>query len=332
MMKRMLLTGYALIALLICGIISSGDLPGAENNNNSQARAKVSDLRHEISLINLVNGLNFTETQLNQLITTLKETISLREVYQGKISVISEEEAAECAKVREILIERGPNIDPKEGKKAGELKDKIEELQEELQAKSTEFQAKIEAILTEAQKEVVATFKNCLIPIPSLRSPIRVGQAASNEKEIKALRQLRSIPQKAYDQKRNQILEKQFSRFEEKHGKLTEEEKTKEEARLFGLVDEVRAMSAEEFELNKEELAAQYIIKDKTEQLSEQLKELKEYRNLDKPKLNKIGRYFLDPTMLGVLETRLKNLKNFKPSEPANLDNIKSSPEPSKKK
>ncbi|MFH0889288.1 MAG: hypothetical protein V1871_08795 [Planctomycetota bacterium] len=321
-MKRILLTGYLLITLLICSVILPGDLPSAENNNNPQARAKVGDLRHEISLINLVNGLNFNEKQLDQLITIIKETISLREVYQEKINALSVEEAGECTKVREILIERGPNIDPQEGKKAGELKEKIEEVQEELQTKLTEFQTKTEVILTEAQKEVVGTFKNCLIPIPSLRNPVRVGQTASNEKEIKALRQLRSIPQKAYDKKRSQILEKQFKHFEEKYGKLTEEEKAKEEARLFGLVDEVRAMSAEEFELNKEEVAAQYKIKNKAEELSEQLKELKEYRTSDKPKLNKIGHYFLDPTMLGVLETRLKNLKNFKAPAPANLDNI----------
>ena len=329
-MTRMFLLGYVLIILLICWIILPKDLIGAENS--PQARTKVNDLRHEISLINLVNGLNFTEKQLGQLITILKETISLRDVYQEKISAISVAEAEECAKVRKILIERGPNIDPKEGKKAGELKEKTESLQEELQAKSTEFQSKIEAVLTEAQREIVATFKNCLIPIPSLRSPILVGQAASNGKEVKILRQLRSIPQKAYEQKRNQISEKQFRRFEEKHGKLTEKEKTQEESRFFELINEVRAMSAEEFELNKEELAIQSTIKDKIEQLSEQLKELKEYRASDKPKLNKIGRYFLDPTMLGVLETRLKNLKNFKPSEPANLDNIKSQPEPEKKK
>ncbi|MBI4712125.1 MAG: hypothetical protein HY762_02285 [Planctomycetes bacterium] len=71
-----------------------------------------------------------------------------------------------------------------------------------------------------------------------------------------------------------------------------------------------------EFELNKEELAGKFEVKDKREELSEELKNLSEYREKDlRPRLNKFGRFFLDPKMAGVLEAKLVTMKNPKPLE-----------------
>jgi hypothetical protein len=128
------------------------------------------------------------------------------------------------------------------------------------------------------------------------------------------------VPQNVYEQKNDKILQESFNKFEEKKGKLTDEEREKEKKRLFGLIDKVRAMSDEDFELEKNEVAEEFIIKDKAEELEKQLKDILQYRHKDG--INKIGRFFLKPEMLSILVTRLGNLKNFKMPEPANLDNI----------
>jgi len=278
--------------------------------------AKVEDLRGEISLTNLANGLNLTEEQLNQLISISKEVQALRESYKG----LADECMKAFADLKSALIEYGPNIPPKVGQKAGELNDRAKELQEKFQAELPPFQDKVEKILTEAQKEVINTFKPCLLPPKNQKDPVRAGQASSHEVAINILRRVRGIPNSVYEEKRVQIMEKWFKKFEEKHGSLTDEEKAKEQARLFGLVDEARAMSDEEFELNKEELAQDFEIKDLRDQLSEQLKTLTEYREKDKPRMNKIGKFFLNPKMGGVLEAKLTVLKNFKPLPPKDLD------------
>jgi hypothetical protein len=305
-----LLLGLALITAL--PVLSIAD------DDESQVKAKL--LREEISLTNLVNGLNLTEEQFSKIIGTLKELETLRESYKEKWKAVTADLEKSLDELKNSLIAHGASISPEVGSKANTMVEKAEALQEEFKEKLTEYQSKIESILTEAQKEVINTFKPCLLPPKSQKNPVRAGQASSNEKEIAILRQIRTISKEVYEAKRKDILAKQFKKFEEKHGKMSNEEKTKEEARLFGLVDETRAMSDEEFELNKDELASRFLIKDKAEELSDQLKEITEYRNQGKPALNKIGRFFLSHKMLGILEAKLVVVKNFIPPPAKDLD------------
>ncbi|MBI4833670.1 MAG: hypothetical protein HY811_02465 [Planctomycetes bacterium] len=309
--KRMLI-----IAVFGCLLAFAGIVRGEEKDIQEKSKS----LREEISLTNLINGLNLTEEQFGKIINVLKELDELRESYKEKGEIVAADLEKSLDELKKDLITHGSNISPETGSKANATVDKAEELQEEFKVKQAAYQSKIEEILTEAQKEVINTFKPCLLPPKSQKNPVRAGQASSNEREIAILRKIRSVRAAVYEEKRKKILEEQFKKFEEKHGKLTDEEKAKEEARLFGLVDEARGMSDEEFELNKDELASQFLIKNKAEELSEQLKEITEYRNQGKPKLDRIGRFFLNPKMLGILEAKLIVVKNFTPPPAKDLD------------
>jgi hypothetical protein len=317
-MKKVYLS--IIICLITSGIFLPWGLSGAENVVNEEPQVKVDNLRSEISLINLVNGLNLTEEQLNQLISILKEVQTLKESYKEKGRTIAAEAVAAISEYKQALIEKGPDYPPKLGEKAYNLNEQGKHLREKFEAELPPFQEKIEAVLIEAQKEVIATFKPCFLPPKSQRDPVRAGQAADYERAINILRKIRQIPQTVYEEKRKQTLERQFKKFEEKHGKLTDEEKAKEEKRLFSIVDAARAMDEDDFELNKEDLAKEFEIKDKREELSKVLSILTEYRNKNKPILNKTGRFFLNPKMLGVLEAKLTVLKNFKPLPAKKLD------------
>jgi len=292
---------------------------------------KIAKVREEISLTNLTNGLNLTEQQLSDLISILREVQDMRKSYKEKHRVLAEEMLKSFEDLKKNL-ENGPKLPAEVANQAGGYNEQAKELGEEFKKKLAPYQEKVESVLTEAQKIVIDEFKPCLLPPKSQKNPVRVGQAKSNEQAIEHLRKIREVPQDVYEQKRDNILNRYFSKFEDKKGKMNDEEKAKEKKRLFELTERVRAMSAEEFELNKDDLAEEFIIKDRAEELESQLKDILEYRHKDKGGLNKIGRFFLKPEMLDILETRLNTLKNFKPSEPANLDNIKSAPEPDEKK
>lgn len=307
-------TGLAVIA---CSLLLPLSLLSEEKDT---PEVKAEDLRGEINLINLVNGLNLTEEQLTRLIAINKEVAALKESYKEKAKTFSDDLVKSLEDLKKSLIEEGPNLPPKVGEKASHLNEQAKELDEEFKAELPSYQEKIDAVLSDAQKEVINTFKPCLLPPKSQKDPVRAGQAQTHEMEINILRRLRQIPDDVYKEKRTKTLQHQFEKFEKQHGNLTEGEKLKEEERLFALVDKVRALSDEDFELNKEELAGQFLIKDKAEELSEQLKSLTEYRGKHKPKMSKSGRYFLDPRMRGILEAKLEVLKNFQPRPPKNLD------------
>lgn len=306
---------WGILCVLCAFVVSQGVLAESEQIK------KVEELRGEISLINLVNGLNLTEEQTRELIAINKEVQALKESYKQKGEQIAAESLAAFTELKQSLIENGPNVPPKTTGKANEASEKAKPLKEEMLAKLPPYQDKIESILTEAQKEVINSFKPCLLPPKDQKNPVRAGQAATHEGAVNILRRIRQIPQDEYEQKRADILAKAFTKFEDKHGKLTEDEKAREQARLFGLVDEARSMSDVEFEINKEELAGKFAIKDKREELSEELKNLSEYRAKDKPRLNKFGRFFLDRKMAGVLEAKLVALNSHKTTE--NTENIK---------
>ncbi|MFH1230727.1 MAG: hypothetical protein V1709_04435 [Planctomycetota bacterium] len=280
---------------------------------------KISQIREEISLTNLINGLNLSEGQISEMIRILTEVRDMRKTYKEQETVIGEETFKSFDELKKVL-ENGPILPPDIEKRAGSSNEKIKGLSEEFEKKLVPFQQKIENVLTEAQKMVIDDFKPCLLPPKSQRNPVRVGQVKSNERAIELLRRLRDVPQNIYEQKKDKILQEYFNKFEEKKGKLSDEEKEKEKKRLFGLIDKVRIMPDDNFELEKNELADEFMIKDKTEELEKQLKEILQYRHKDG--INKIGRFFLKPEMLSILMNRLNNLKNFKAPEPVNLDNI----------
>ncbi|MDI6732829.1 MAG: hypothetical protein QME51_01505 [Planctomycetota bacterium] len=319
-----------IVLTVVTTVLISTSILVAEDETDQMMRT-ISKLREEISLTNLTNGLNLSEAQLAELIKVLKEAEGLRKTYTEQHRMQAEEMVKAFSTLKKEL-QNGPHLPQEIATKASNYNESAKEILEKIKKEIMPFQDKVEKILTEAQKMVIDDFKPCLLPPKSQKDPVRVGQAKGSERAIGLLRKLRETPSNVYIQKREDALQRYFAQFEEKKGKLSDEEKTKEKARLFGLADRVRAMSAEEFELNKQELAEEFIIKDKAEDLEKELKEILEYRRKDKHGMSKIGKYFLKPEMLSILETRLQNLRNFRPTEPVNLDDIKVAPEKIKDK
>ncbi|MBI4712124.1 MAG: hypothetical protein HY762_02280 [Planctomycetes bacterium] len=201
-----------LVGFMVLILVIPYYLAGAESEQINKTavspvnREKVEELRGEISLINLVNGLNLTEEQINQLIAINKEVQALKESYKQKGEQIAAESLTAFTELKQSLIENGSNVPPKIAGKAGEVNEKGKPLKEEMLAKLPPYQDKIESILTEAQKEVINSFKPCLLPPKSQKDPVRAGQAASHEHAVNILRRIRHIPQDEYEQKRTDIL------------------------------------------------------------------------------------------------------------------------------
>lgn len=319
MYKKIALT--ALFALVISFI--GGHLVSAEEN---AAQQQVAKLREAISLTNLTNGLNLSEVQLRQIVPVLKEYQEVYKTFKQQQDVRAEQMAKAFNDLKDALQSGGPFLRPSVENQASKLDSQESKANEEFNLKLIPFQTKIENILTEAQKTVLEEFSACLLPPADQKNPVRVGQINANEHALNIIKKIRSVPENDYRELRNTILQNYFFTFEDKHGKLTEAEKEQEKNRLFGLADKVRVMSDAEFELNKNALADEFIIRNKAEELEKQLKDLLHYRTKTKKGLNKVGHYFLNPQMLGILEAKLANLKNFSPLPPADMDNIKATP------
>jgi hypothetical protein len=249
---------WRLAAVFMAGVASVAFAGGAlsqeedVDRQTAEVQSRIGELRDEISLVNLVNGLNITEDQLTKMIAVLKEVQAVREEYRAKNRQLLADVEKAFTDLRSALNE-GPILPPDISKRAGGFNDKVKELKEQYQEKINSYGPKVTAHLTDSQLSVVDTFKPCLLPPKNQKSPVRVGQASDNEQQIKLLRRLREMPQEKYDAAKKDIVAKGLEKYQEKKGKFSAEELAQETKRLTDVCDKVRALSPEEFELQKEE-------------------------------------------------------------------------------
>jgi hypothetical protein len=184
---------------------------------------------------------------------------------------------------------------------------------------------RVEALLTEAQKQVLYDYVTCLIPPRNLRDPVRVGQATDHEAQVRALRQIRAIPALAYANRKGVIAEEALRRIEEHGGVYPPEERAQVKARLVAFFDRVRALSDVEFELNKEELAEELERFNRREQLKAALEQRQDRREVIR---RKIRLHLLHPRIVALLEARLQQQEQFQLPPPADLASLPGANQP----
>jgi hypothetical protein len=116
------------------------------------------------------------------------------------------------------------------------------------------------------------------------------------------------------------ILAKHFEALD-KHmpGTLTPEERQAEEQRIVALIRKARAMTDEEFALNKADLGNEL-----TRTLDRRDAEVKEFqaRFRETESLGKIGRFLATPEIVPLLEERIKLAKTFSPRQRRGLPEL----------
>jgi Spy/CpxP family protein refolding chaperone len=115
----------------------------------------------------------------------------------------------------------------------------------------------VDAILTPEQRAAFESFACCLIPPKSMTDPVRIGQAASGEKEINILRWVRSVSEDRWPATKAGSLEMWKAGLVIKSPGLAEADKNKAVDRIAKIYEQTRALSDVDFELDKTRLADQ---------------------------------------------------------------------------
>ncbi len=122
---------------------------------------------------------------------------------------------------------------------------------------SKEMSKKVAAILTDNQKEVVGNFSCCLVPPKSLSDPVRVGQADVAEWQVEMLEKARKCPDRLWPAAKKRTLDELEKAAAVTDPGITEKKKKEERERVAAILDKARSLSDVDFEMEKEELAAQ---------------------------------------------------------------------------
>jgi hypothetical protein len=299
--------------LLLTAAALAAELPGGFVGLSPEAdakRQKVEDLFQDISTVNLLNGLRLTREQTQQVLELAREAQQVRQGAKGdsvegyQKALTDAESAYEAFKAAALKGEAptGPVSNRASGAEQ-RLKDLRDRYSAEVEKHLKDLEARLDKVLTEGQKEVVASFKPCLIPPQNLRDPVRAGQAAG-DKPVQILTRLRSIPAAEWNNHKDEIAAKHVEMTEKhKFKMLSDQERAAEKARFLALAEQARAMKDTDFEMEKTRLAETLQPPDKRDALAEELRKRSPHGG---PELSRAGHWLLSPRVVPLLEERLK--------------------------
>ncbi len=289
--------------------------------------AEISELRADINLLNLYNGMNLTIDQIEVILREAKAVaceVDLSKVSREKnSSKIMKEEAALLREVSKRL-KSGKDVSSTlqaryqalNRKKRGSGKGRMNKTALATVEKSA---AAVEAALSNSQLEVLRDFNPCLIPPKNLRDPVRVGQVGDHTRSISLIERVRKLPVPAFESNVEKILDGIVKAAERHTGKMSDEGRAVYREKAREILLRVREMDEAEFLFNKQDLAVEIEPFDRKEAIKEQLREMGfaafESRG-------QVTRFFLTPRAIPLLEKRLRLMKKFKRDGLVDLDNV----------
>ncbi len=283
--------GVLVVAACVLGtVVGREDVAGAEQ--------RIQDLREDISLLNLINGLNLTQDQMKGLLALAKQARDLRRAYFDEASqTIGEAESS----FRELkgVIEKNREIPRQVEARAGRANENIKLLAQAYLKDLQGLSGKAKRLLLESQLVVIDEFKPCLIPPRNLKNPVRAGQADEGEAGVAMLGKLRQMPEAVFQARADFLAEEHVGRIERHLGKLPPHERQDAKRNFSEVVCKAREMDAVQFNLNKGELAASL----RPERLVQKVGSRLEEQAYGKP--DKVAKFLLSDRAIPMYEQRL---------------------------
>lgn len=292
-MKRKVIWGLVLISIFAVGC-TTGLLAGEKKSGDES----ILELRQDISLLNLANGLYLTKEQIESILPVIDEATAIRESAKQAILELkpSTEKAFQDLKT---ALEKNQETPAEVKERAGGLDHQMKQIREDAGERLVTLEEKVEEILTEQQRYLIDDFKPCLIPPQKTTNPTRIGQAKDDTSaEENVLTRVRKLSPQQYEKKKEQVLQRLKDHFEEKFFVMYPEEEEVFNKRVTDVFDRARSLSESDFQVQKKSLAEEMGIG----------KPDKHGQRLRKGEVGVVGRYFLNKNMAEILKTRLKSL------------------------
>jgi hypothetical protein len=270
---------------------------------------EVRDLKADITLLNLINGMHFSREQLREILT------QARKLEPDLAPLLRSEDEEDLDREIDILesmcsdLKRRGEISSAKQARYRELnrkkqqKKKIWKLTPGLKEKVEKSAQGIAETLSPAQQEVLLEYKPCLIPPRNLKNPVRVGQAHDTGPMQKLLEGVRNLPEVVYVNAIDDIVAEAVQRAEHNVGVMPGEDRDAFISNMLDTIERVRNMSEVDFALNRDTLALSIAPVDRAELIKECLAEM----GVPKYQVQgKVVQFLLVPRVVPILEKRLE--------------------------
>lgn len=247
------------------------------------------DLRSQIVIYNLVNGLYLTRDQMDFILKKAREVSRLRKDFEEKVET-------DIAEQMDTLLALKDEVKKEVSEVSGELASKVHQNNETIERMRKEYldvldeaMVQVKSVLDQTQLYNIQNFAPCLVPP---KGPARIGQDSSAGGPLNLLERIRKIPVKRYAMKKDEISDHIVDRILLKNPRLTEEEVQAAKEKILQVMDEIRSLSDVDFDLQKQEKAME--VKDIFAHEEETV-------DVDK----RIAQFLLSPQIIPVLEEKL---------------------------
>ena len=302
-----LIIGCLSLVLLGTGLMAQNWNEELEREVGLERQAK--QLRREISLHNLFNGLNLTVNQMEQILKETRRAYLLRKEVFGSGNKRGKQVLGAYRRILKS-VSNGERI-PKDLEALGGLMELTEKREKKRYLKKMRaLERKVLEIMSPAQRKVFRGFDPCLIPPQNLGEPVQVGQASSHNEAKRVLELVRQLPKFGFERQCRKMLKQHMAQLEKFLGPMEPKRKESELTRMVAICGKARNLSDIDFALQADDLAEELeldkqksIFKNKAEEFMKLIEKVQGGR------IGKVAKHFLDPLVINILEKRIERAK-----------------------
>ena len=252
-------TMMVLAIVVVCGVGASVSAqPFFEPDGRHPGVEKMKDVRDEISVLNLLNGLYLSGDQVDSLLGLAERAAKIHDEFRSGVEAESSRCNATLSSLRDALYAPGGSIREQQRDARLVVKRVEHEPKGEMMEELGAIEDEARTVLSDAQVAIIDDFKPCLVPPKKLSDPVAVGQASTTERQDRILRRVRRMGERRYANERESIAERIVRQGEREKGKMPEDVRRGMVAAYVKKLDHARGLSDVDFELTARDLAESF--------------------------------------------------------------------------
>jgi len=306
---------YAKYILMAAGIAILVTLPCIVSSGQGRKFQETETLDYDgkrIRVLNVINGLYLSGDQIDSILDILYDLEEKENALLDKAKSLMNQLEQAYRKLEADLLD-DDLVDEGRYESAGRLKHSLDQLEEGHRRELASMNTRLNSVLSDKQKQIIQDAEGCIVP-PKNSNNTRIGQSdGASRRAIEKLERMRKLDRFEFENVLSNAIAMQVRRVEVKSGTYDSQEMREEIERIADVAVEAYEMSDFEFEIRKEELAAEMKprLPEKVRNMketrygradSQQEKSLRAERKYD---LDKAGRLFLDTDLIDIFETKL---------------------------
>lgn len=237
------------IILAVClSLLTLGKVGLAEEKSASE----LDGLRSDIQILNLLNSLNLSTSQMEYISLKAKEAQGIKESVKGAIENSRPFQEEVCRRIKNQVETGKVRIEDETAQSFRRNKHASEAVVKEAYVKINGLASDVEQCLQEYQLVALDGYKACIIPV---MQDGRIGQADKGKGIVKVLESVRAMPLEKFSRKKEDVAGRVTERLKEKLPPQADFNEAEVRAALLAAFGQVRAMDDADFLAQKSALA-----------------------------------------------------------------------------